>query len=87
MNTLGLNNSILRKIIDNTNQLQRLIDDTGTYIYIGEAVAGTTQSTAGWRIKRITSATGDTIYADNVTTFTKAWNSRATGAYTYMVGT
>jgi hypothetical protein len=69
---------------NDSNQYQKLIDDTGTYIYIGEAVAGTAKSAAGWRIKRVTSATGDTLFADNATTFTKVWNDRA--SYTYSIG-
>jgi len=60
-------------------------DASGNAVYVGEAVAGTLQSQALWRIKKITydasnNAT-DVKWADGVTTLTKEWDERA--SYTY----
>ena len=41
-----------------------MIKYTGSgYTYICEAAIGTARSTAGWRVLRITDATGDIVYA------------------------
>lgn len=57
------------------------IEELETYTYIGAALPGTATSASNWQIKRITNATGDVLWADAVTTFTKEWDERAT--YTY----
>ena len=55
---------------------------TAVYTYVGEALAGTAIGTSEWRIKRIDTSSGVVIaWADGVSTFTKAWSSRA--SYTY----
>lgn len=58
---------------------QVLLDDTGTYLYVGEAAPGTAASAASWRIKRVTDS--GVLYADSTASFTKIWDNRST--YTY----
>ena len=55
------------------------LDDTGTYLYVGEALPGTSTAASSWRIKRV--ANTSVRYADGVTTFNKVWDSRT--LYTY----
>ena len=56
-------------------------EDGATYMYVGEAVPGSLDSDAVWRIKRYVQATLEGDFADSVSTFTKVWDDRAT--YTY----
>lgn len=56
-------------------------EDTGTYIYFGEAVTGSATSSAVWRIKRLTIATGVILFADGNANFDNVWNSRAGLSY------
>lgn len=61
----------------------RVDEVSSTLIYRAEAIAGSANSAAVWRIQRIT-ISGSVItiqWADGVSTFTKVWNDRAT--YTY----
>ena len=57
-----------------------LIDDTGTYTYIGEAPPGSATSSAVWRIARITNATGSTYWAASAR-FSQIWDNRASLSY------
>jgi len=57
------------------------LDDGVTYMYVGEALPGTADSTSAWRIKRYIQATLQGNYADGVSTFNKIWNNRATYVY------
>lgn len=64
----------------------RLIDTDGNYKYVGEALPGTVQSGATWRIKRIEFIGGndddiEVLWADGVSTFSKVWDDRATYIY------
>jgi hypothetical protein len=60
----------------------RLDEASGTVTYVGEAVPGTATSAAGWRIKKLDSASGLVIgYADSVTTFSKVWDDRSSYVY------
>lgn len=59
----------------------RLDETDPLYMYVGEAVAGSSDASAVWRIKRYLTATFSGYYADGVTTFTKVWNDRATYSY------
>lgn len=61
-----------------------LVDEDGSYTYVGKAPVGSSEASASWRIFRLDeTASPDTEirYADGVSTFTKIWNNRAT--YTY----
>jgi hypothetical protein len=61
----------------------RVDEVSSTLIYRAEALAGSANSAAVWRIQKIT-ISGSVItiqWADGVSTFTKVWNDRAT--YTY----
>jgi hypothetical protein len=65
-------------------QYDRLVDEEGTFTYIGEADPGTTQATALWRIKRVSEQPdGDLeiLWANGSAAFDKIWTSRA--VYTY----
>jgi len=62
-----------------------LIDDftTANVTYIGKAISGTAESASTWQIKAIVE-TGDyakILFADDVTTFTKEWDERASYSY------
>ncbi len=59
----------------------RLDETDPLYMYVGEAVAGSGDADAVWRIKRYLVSTFSGYYADGVSTFTKVWNDRATYAY------
>lgn len=59
----------------------RLDETDPLYMYVGEAVAGSSDSSAVWRIKRYLTSTFSGYYADGVSTFTKVWDDRA--SYTY----
>lgn len=52
------------------------IDDTGTYVYIGKAAAGSLTSAAVWKIKRISST--DILFAGGAATFNQIWDNHAT---------
>lgn len=59
----------------------RLDETDPLYMYVGEAVAGSSDADPVWRIKRYLTSSFSGYYADGVTTFTKVWDDRAT--YTY----
>lgn len=56
---------------------------SSTVMYIGKAQAGTSLSTAGWRIKKAVFTNGSisVTWADGVQTFTKSWADRASYSY------
>lgn len=56
-------------------------EDGATYMYVAEALPGSADSAAAWRIKRYVQATLKGTWADGEATFTKVWDDRAT--YTY----
>lgn len=56
-------------------------EDGATYMYVAEALPGSLDSDAAWRIKRYVQATLQGNWADGEATFTKVWDDRAT--YTY----
>lgn len=65
-------------------QYDRLVDEDGSFTYIGEAEPGTDRTQALWRIKRIEEfADGDIdiLWANGTAAFDKIWNERA--LYTY----
>jgi len=65
-------------------QYDRLVDEDGTFTYIGEAEPGTDRTTALWRIKRIEEFPDgdiDILWANGTAAFDKIWDDRAT--YTY----
>lgn len=64
-------------------QYNKLIDVDGAYTYIGEAVPGTLNTSATWRIKRVEQVGADIniLWASGSADFNKTWNDRLT--YTY----
>ena len=66
------------------NNAQR-VDDTvnGTVLYVGDAVPGTLDAAASWRIKRITFTGQDSVteWAGGVETRDKVWNNRLSETY------
>jgi len=65
-------------------QYDRLVDEEGTFTYIGEAEPGTDRATALWRIRRIAEQPDgdlDILWANGSAAFDKVWDLRAT--YTY----
>lgn len=61
--------------------LDTLVEDTGTYIYVGKALPGVASSAAEWRIKRVVKATNSSTHADGTGDFTKVWDDRAGYSY------
>lgn len=57
------------------------MDEGATYTYVGEAVPGTLDAAASWRIKRITNASGSIVWADGNSSSDNIWNNRAALAY------
>lgn len=57
---------------------------SSTVIYVGEAVPGTLDADASWRIKRLTIAGDDDVtteWASGAATFVNAWADRASLSY------
>lgn len=66
-----------------SNYAIRIDQISSSVIYRAEAIAGSLNSAAVWRIQKIT-ISGDDItvqWADGVSTFTKIWDNRL--SYTY----
>ena len=60
------------------------LDDAGSGVtYVGEAVPGTADGDAAWRIKKLTEATGDLtlLWADGDEDFDNVWTDRASLSY------
>lgn len=64
-------------------QYNKLIDVSGNYTYIGEALPGTATSAATWRIKRVEQIGTDynILWSDGSSDFDKVWDDRLTYAY------
>lgn len=64
-------------------QYNRLIDVVGSYTYVGEALPGTGESEAKWRIKRIEEVGDDfnILWADGDADFNNIWDDRETFTY------
>jgi len=64
-------------------QYDKLVDEDGTYTYIGEATPGSDKASAVWRIKRIEEIDGDLEIrlANGSEEFNKVWNDRASFTY------
>jgi|SRR6056300_156066 hypothetical protein len=64
-------------------QYNKLIDQEGSFYYIGEALPGTDVSEAKWRIKRIEEVGDDfnILWAEGSANFDKIWDDRATFSY------
>lgn len=73
---------IIINAIKEANQYaqKRLIDDTGTYTYIGLAEAGAATSANSWLIVRIDS-NGNQLLADGNTNYDNIWDNRASLTY------
>lgn len=50
-------------------------------VYLGKSVAGTATSAGAWQIKRYNKSAGTMTFADDITTFTKTWDSRTGYSY------
>jgi hypothetical protein len=58
------------------------VDDTGTYVYIGNAVPGTGTSVASWKIRRVTTTNPVKVeYAAGSTLYNQVWDNRASLSY------
>jgi uncharacterized coiled-coil protein SlyX len=64
-------------------QYNKLIDQDGTFYYIGESLPGTDASEAKWRIKRIEEVGNDynILWANGTAEFDKVWDDRTTFTY------
>lgn len=64
-------------------QYNKLIDQEGTFYYIGEALPGTNTDQPKWRIKRIEEVGNDynILWADGTAEFDKIWDDRVTFTY------
>ena len=64
-------------------QYNKLIDVSGNYTYIGEALPGTATSAGTWRIKRVEQIGTDynILWASGSADFNKTWDSRLTYSY------
>ena len=61
----------------------RLDDASATVSYVGEAAAGSAESAAAWRVKRIDESAGTSIlWADGDTNFDNVWDDRTSLTYT-----
>ena len=67
----------------NDNALATIIDTSSTpgYVYFCEANPGTSTTTAGWRISQLNVATGQTLWAGGVGTFTNIAANRTSLVY------
>lgn len=60
----------------------KLVEQSGSYYYIGYAIPGTLTSATNWKIKRIdVSNPISTKWADSSTLYNKKWDDRATYSY------
>lgn len=67
--------------IQKTNE-KILVDDAGTYVYVGYAILGSNTSTTAWKIKRIkTTNVVEILYADGNAYYDNVWNNRASLTY------
>jgi hypothetical protein len=57
------------------------IDEVTTYTYLGYAIPGTSEASAAWRVKRITNATGNILWADGNSNFDNIWANRVASTY------
>lgn len=58
------------------------VDDTGTYVYIGNAIPGTLGSATSWKIKRVTTTNPVKVeYAGGSTLYNQVWNNRTSLTY------
>lgn len=62
-------------------ELTILFDEVTTYTYVGYATPGTPTSSASWRIKRLTNASGNVEYAEGSADFVNIWNNRVSLSY------
>jgi len=66
-------------------QYDKLVDEEGTFTYIGEAEPGADRAVSVWRIKRVQEFPDgdiDILWANGTAAFNKSWTDRAT--YTYQ---
>lgn len=56
-------------------------DEGATYTYIGSAVAGSSEASAVWQIKRMTNSNYTIVFADGDTLFNNIWANRASLSY------
>jgi prepilin-type processing-associated H-X9-DG protein len=57
------------------------IDEVTTYTYLGYSTPGASAASAVWRIKRMTNASGNVLFADGDEAFDNIWDNRASLTY------
>lgn len=59
------------------------VDETTSFIYVGEALPGTLESAASWRIYRLEEVSGDLdkTWADGNSDFDNIWDDHLTKSY------
>lgn len=63
--------------------LIKKVDESGSDTFVGEAAPGSADSSAVWRISRITATGSDLVilWADGNSNFDNVWNNRASLSY------
>ena len=83
--TTAMNNADALMIIydqPGDGELTIRIDEVTTYTYVGYSNPGTSEASASWRIKRMTNATGNILWADGNSNFDNVWANRLALTYT-----
>ena len=75
----------LPDIITGMPPMNSIVDDqtTAGQVYFCEAPVGVLSSEAGWRISRLTTATGETKWADGNTKYDNIADNRASLTYSF----
>ncbi len=78
-----------QELIGEEMQLTKRIDfvDASNFIYVGEALPGTAETAAKWRIKRLNTEAGldgdiEILFANGNPSFNNRWDERLTLTYT-----
>lgn len=81
--SIDVNASIVDGDLD-SQDLIVYVDDTGDFIYVGEANVGSSTSDSAWRIRRLQEVGTITsvLWASGSSDFNKVWDDRST--YSYM---
>ena len=81
----GIDLNDLPDIITGLPPMNSIVDDTTTagQVYFCEAPAGVDSDEAGWRISRLTTATGETKWADGDTKYDNIADNRASLTYLF----
>ena len=82
-------NALLTTMDASLNNLETAVDDDeafaytedATYTYLGWAAPGTADGAVGWKIARITNATGRKMWANGTKNYDKVWSNYNTYLY------